>query len=97
MLECISLNQTRTQLFSLCSEIAAEHEVLSGIINAIFESNVKSSVMQLLLDCSVLPDVLISVQVYGPMIRDRLLYLGRTWCYSIHRERMKRLGKWNFR
>ena len=97
MLECISLNQTRTQFFSLCSEIAAEHEALSGIISPIFESNIQSSVKQLLLDCTALPDVLISVQVYGPIIRDRLLYLGRTWCYSIHRERMNQLGLLDYR
>ena len=24
--------------------------------------------------------------------RDRLIYLGRSWCYIIHRERMKKLG-----
>ena len=97
MLVCTSLSETRAKLFSLSSEIVAEHEALAEIITHIFCSNIQSSVMQLLLDCTAIPEVVSAVQVYGPVIRDRLLYLGRTWCYSIHRERMNQLGLVTFR
>ena len=32
----------------------------------------------------------------GPKILDDLFYLTRTWCFSVHRYRMKMLGRWNF-
>ena len=47
------------------------------------------SVMQLLLDASVLPTVISAVQLHGNFVRDRLLYFDSTWCYNMHRERLK--------
>ena len=45
--------------------------------------------VQFILDCSVLPRVITAVQDYGKIILDILFYLTRTWCFSIHRQRMK--------
>ena len=50
---------------------------------------------QFLLDCSVLPQVILAKQTYGDEILHHLFSISRTWIYSIHRTRMKMLGRWN--
>ena len=45
--------------------------------------------MQFLLDATVLPDIIAQVQSAGEGILSTLFSLTRTWCYSIHRERLR--------
>ena len=45
--------------------------------------------LQSILDCSVLPSVIRVKQRYGSDIKSMLFYLTCTWCYAIHRKRMK--------
>ena len=73
-----------------CS-VAEEHIVLKTITFAVMQSHDQSEMIQLLLDCTTLQPVIESCSMIGTHIRDRLLYLCRTWCYSIHRERMSQL------
>ena len=40
--------------------------------------------------------VIKTVQMSSTKDLEKLFYLPWTWCFSIHRERMKNLGKWNF-
>ena len=96
LLRCPALSSTRARLLSLCSKVAAEHEELSRIINLVLQSREQVTIMQFLLDCSTMPDIIRSTQLFGTVIRDRLLYVGRTWCYNIHRERMNQLGLLDF-
>ena len=51
--------------------------------------------MQFLMDCTILPDVILLHQKHGKVVHDSLLYLTRTLCYSIYKSRNKLLGKWN--
>ena len=51
--------------------------------------------VQFLLDCTVLPEVIRLRQLHGECVHDSLLYLTRTFCFSIHKVRLKLLGKWN--
>ena len=51
--------------------------------------------LQFLLDCSVLPDVILASQEFGPVVFDSIFKLTRTYCYAVHRERLKMLGRWN--
>ena len=51
--------------------------------------------VQFLLDCTVLPEVISLTQVHGQFVHDSLLYLTRTYCFSLHKMRLKFLGKWN--
>ena len=59
-------------------------------------SNTREYLLQFILDCSTLPSVILAVQNHGIYILDELFYLTRSWCFSIHRERMRRLGRWNY-
>ena len=47
--------------------------------------------MQLLLDPTVCPSVIIAAQQNGTGIYCHLLYLSRTWCHMLHTRRMKLL------
>ena len=50
--------------------------------------------IQLLLDPSVLPQVILKNQTEGPHIYKEIFTFSRSWCYSIHKRRMKLLGRW---
>ena len=97
LLSCRSLHQTQERLLHLASRVSVEHPSLHEILNFAFSSPDPSFLIQLLLDSSSVPSVIKAVQVYGLIVRDRLLYLGRTWCYTLHRERMNQLGLIKFR
>ena len=49
---------------------------------------------QFLIDCTVLPDVISTSQSMGPMIMHHILHITRVWCYSLHRDRLRLLGRW---
>ena len=94
LLNCQAYSDTRLKLETVSLKLSdpISHRL---VITHLYLS--PSSVqMQLLLDCSVIPDVISARQKYGQIIFDNLFYLGRTWCFSIHRERLKRLGQWQF-
>ena len=97
LLHCQALNHTRTKLLALCSRVSLENGTISSILHQVFLSGDQQVIMHFLLDCSTMPMVIRVTQVFGHAIRDRLLYLGRTWCYGIHRERMNQLGLLKFR
>ena len=98
LLFCPSLATKRSDLLNLAVRVATEHPVLSNILDQfLFKQQEPTATIQLLLDCTSIPEVILTKENYGPMIRDRLLYLGRTWCYSIHRDRMTQLGFLKFR
>ena len=94
---CPALNQTRSRLLNLVTKVSLEHQAISQILNSALSRADSSGMVQLLLDCTVLPEVILAVQTYGKLIQDRLLYLGRTWCYNIHRDRMTQMELLKFR
>ena len=97
LLFCPSLEKTRNRLLELVTKVSAEDTQIYLITNAVFSDPDPKVLMQFLLDCSTLPVVIQTTQHSGPHIRDRLLYVSRTWCYNIHRERMKQMGLMKFR
>ena len=50
--------------------------------------------MQFLLDPSVHPSIIILAQNIGDNILRVVFHLSRTWCYTVHKERSKLLGRW---
>ena len=49
--------------------------------------------VQFVLDCSVLPQVIAAGQD-DPLVLPLLFKVTRTYCYSLHRTRLKILGRW---
>ena len=99
LLHCPALTTTRSGLFKLCHTVSQESDLLCDIITSILHSDNYDLViiMQFILGSSVIPAVIRTSQLHGLHNTDTLLYLGRTWCYNIHRERMNQLGHFQFR
>ena len=93
LIHCKAYRDCKSRLYSLWLS-SANLVVKQIVIEAL--SNEKSYLLQFIIDCSVLPSVIKAVQAHGHGILDDLFYLTRTWCFSIHRQRMKMLGRWNF-
>ena len=94
LLKCPAYSETRIRIISrsMRTRQASTHTL---IVKFLFSNTRK--LMQLLLDPSGIPEVISCAQIYGEDIYSDIFYIGRTWCFSLHRERMKRLGKWNFK
>ena len=90
-ISCPALSSKRERLIELAKLISSESPILSELIPSILNNPDQHQLVQLLLDCSTMPVIIRIAQQTGPYVRDRLLYLGRTWCYSLHRDRMKQL------
>ena len=71
------------------------HPHTVSVIKKFLKSTDVTFQTQFLLDCSVLPDIILLQQKLGFQILEDLFYLTRSWCYAIHRERLKILNRWN--
>jgi hypothetical protein len=76
------------------SEGSLEHLPLRCEALSHTRSNLMSLCFRVAAECDELYRIITCVSV--SVIRDRLLYIGRTWCYSIHREQMTQLGLLDF-
>ena len=97
LLFCPSLTHTRQRLLNLATRVSSEHPAIALLLHSAINNQEPSFLIQLLLDCTTMPSVIRATQDHGIVVQDRLLFLGRTWCYSVHRERMNQLGLLKFR
>ena len=97
LLSCPVLVETRNRMMKLTYEVAEESPYLHHIISWVLEHPDREILMQFLLDCSSLPIVIRMCQLYGQDLLNRLFYISRNWCYSIHRSRMTALNLPQFR
>ena len=95
LLGCQAYNEQKSKMYSLW--LSAKNPVVYQLVLEALSSD-KSYLLQFILDCSVLPPVIRATQtrVERQTILNELFYLTRTWCFSIHKKRMKILGRWNF-
>ena len=94
LLSCPSLSPFRHQLSVLLLNYNQSHPYLSSILTSFFNSTDIMFKTQFLLDCSVLPQV-VHLQQHGCQnVLQDLFYITRTWCFSLHRERLKLLQSW---
>ena len=90
LLKGAAYSNTRVQLIPLGMK-THNPEAYKLFVKFLFSNTTK--LMQFLLD----PEEILSAQTQGDDIYRDISYNGRSWCFSLHRERMKRLGKWNFK
>ena len=95
--ECRDLKPARQRVLSLWADYMQEKPDLIPVIMKYSTSTDSTLFMQFLLDCTILPDVRHLKQQRGDWVHDSLLYLTRTFCFSVHKSRLKLLGKWNNR
>ena len=91
---CASLEPSRVRLRKFASRVLElQPQVTQDLYNK-FSVSVSPVLVQFLVDCTVLPEVIRATQVHGISILEPLFRITRTWCYSLHRERLKILGRW---
>ena len=96
LLYCEDLLPARVRIASLWTKTLSEKPTLIPIVEKYFSlCQDQHLVLQFLLDCSVLPDVIKAQQVEGSWVLDTLFYLTRSFCFSVHKARLRILGKWN--
>ena len=92
LLHCTALQDPRNRMIELCLDVVKETPVIRDLIHDVLHNPDYNQLMQLLLDCSVLPSVITLKQTHGQDVLQPLFYISRNWCYSIHRKRMNLLG-----
>ena len=92
LVSCPSLAPTRDRLMqelSMTSDISATRK---SIITSSLLS--EETAIQFLLDCSTMPNVIVLTQTEGNNTLEELFRFSRSWCYSMHKTRLKLLGRW---
>ena len=92
LLFCPALNEIREKMTILSLSVACESKVLENIIYMAMNGVTVHKMVQFLLDCSSFPAIIHLRQTKDFHSIRRLFYLTRTWCYSLHRSRMTKLG-----
>ena len=90
---CSALKDTREKLIMFTINYCNSHPIISDIIHTYCNIDCRLF-CQFLLDCSVLPDVICAVQSHGQKVLEHLFNITRIWTYSLHRDRLKLLGRW---
>ena len=91
--DCEDLQPARQRVFSLWADYLRDRPLLLPLVQKYCQD--ADNFVQFLIDCTVLPDVIALRQLHGNWVHDSLLYLTRTFCFSVHKARLKILRKWN--
>ena len=90
---CTVLQERKMLLMEYSNQILKHHVEALNIFHTIFSSNEEETQVQFLLDCSVFPSVIQASQK-NKLILPALFKVTHTWCYSMHRTRLKLLNRW---
>ena len=91
--KCSFLQPTRKRLLNFTSKFCQQYPAIKSLID-IFCTPEHPKFCQFLLDCSVLPEVILAVQQQGSAVLHQLFRITRTWCYCLHKTRLQILGRW---
>jgi hypothetical protein len=97
LLFCPALTEARSGIIKLCLTVASESDDLRNIIYTMLSGQTVEKVMQFILDCSTMPEVIRLSQNSTQDTLERLFYISRSWCYTMHRTRMNKLGLFQYR
>ena len=91
---CPELVQSRQNAFNMLDKKDHFSDRSRNLIYEIYTTSVPNFV-QLLLDCSVVPQVITACQTSdNNFILSELFKFSRTWCFNVHVHRLKILGQW---
>ena len=90
--ECKSLEPKRLSLKTMFLE-KEKDEPIRQLLLDVFSWNSEDQT-QFFLEPLTNPRVIVLVQTHGDIILDKICYLTRTYCFSLHRERKLLLGTW---
>ena len=91
LLDCVALAPSRAGVLDLWDRSLARHPDLLSIVFK-FTSGEADNLVQFILDPSPLPEVILARQIIGQEVHDILFYITRTFCYALHKAKMKLLG-----
>ena len=93
--DCIALIQTRQNLSEFTCRYCENLPDVSSIVFYFLDPS-NPEYCQFLIDCSTIPRIISASQTYGvSYIHNHLFNITRTWIYTLHKERLKILGRWN--
>ena len=93
LINCSALSPRRSILFEYWEKISSSSPIHKEIVQKI-RNGPPVQLLQFLLDCSVIPDIRGLADIHGEDFLAPLFKMSRTFCYSIHRTRLKLLNKW---
>ena len=93
LIVCPALEQARQRLHSLWCLKTLTCPPLHRLVLKILSSSPEIQT-RFILDSTAFPEIIVLVQTYGQDIQDLVLYLTRTFAFSLHRQKLKLLGRW---
>ena len=93
LLHCPSLSSRRSLLAEYWTDRTENSPVCRAFVED-FQTKSEKYKMQFILDCSVIPSIVAATQIHGDSVQMIIFRITRTYCYSIHRERLKKLNRW---
>ena len=87
-----TLEETRRKLRLKIIDSSSISDTAKHLIAESFQS-IKTTT-QMMLDCSTVPSVISAKQIEGPSLLEQLYRISRGWCFSLHKTRLKLLGRW---
>ena len=95
LVKCPALNQDRMRLFNLWLSKTAYlpqlQDLMCRMISAFPEEKVK-----FILNPSTHPEMIVLVQLYGEPLLRHVMYLTRTFAFSLHRRKQILTGRWPY-
>ena len=95
--QCCALDPSRERLMDYTRKYSSglPFALATLLLNLCSRNN--KNFCNFLLDCSTLPEVISASQIHGPIVHEHFYNVTRTWIFVLHRDRMKKLGRWNLR
>ena len=93
LVQCSALSSRRDVLFEYWDVLASTNPVCTTLVKSIKQGS-EEMFVQFLLDCTVVPEVSQLTEDSRADVLSTLFKMTRTYCYSIHRERLKLLNRW---
>ena len=93
LVHCSALSSRRDVLFEYWDVLASTNPVCTTLV-AFIKQAPEGTFLQFLLDCTAVPEVAQLTGESGAEVLSTLFKMTRTYCYSIHRERLKLLNRW---
>ena len=89
--KCPMLKDRALTLHRFAINSLSKSEKANSIFNSIYNGKDDNKIVQLLLDPSVVPEIIAATQS-EPAILQLMLSVTTTWCYALNRTRSKLLG-----
>ena len=95
--QCCALNPSRERLMDYTVKYSSDMPPTLSTLLLNLCSKTNKNFCNFLLDCSTLPEIISPSQIHGSIVHEHFYNVTRTWIFVLHRDRLKKLGRWNLR